>query len=430
MNRATVVGTFSLFLAVAITHSAIGQECDAFCDSAPAACWDDSGDLCCRSRLTGDWLGYRSRLESNGIRFEGNVTQYYQGTATGGLRNRFEYGGHNDYLFNLDMGKIIGAEGLFIKLRGESQFGRFINGDTGAILAANTSGLTPTQNEQKTALTNITATQMFSRSVGVFAGKIDTLDGDLNAYAHGRGKEQFMNTALVATPIAFRTTPYSTWGVGLVVLGAEGTPVFSLIALDPRDFATTFNLDDVFADGVTVNAELRLPTRFFHQPGHQLLGGIWSNRDVALLSTAPLLLLPSSPPLPTASDSWALYWNFDQQLVANRCDRSKGWGIFGRAAIADEETNPLEWFLSAGVGGTSPIRGRQSDTFGIGWYYAATSNQLPGLLLDDYGQGVEAFYNYQLTPWIHVTPDLQVIDPSRRGVDTSLLLGLRIKMTL
>ena len=50
------------------------------------------------------------------------------------------------------------------------------------------------------------------------------------------------------------------------------------------DRATTFNLDDLFEEGVALNAEARLPTDFFGLPGHQLFGGIWSSRDVALLS--------------------------------------------------------------------------------------------------------------------------------------------------
>ena len=102
------------------------------------------------------------------------------------------------------------------------------------------------------------------------------------------------------------------------------------------------------------------------------------------LSSAPLLLLPNSPPLPTSNDSWALYWNFDQQLVSNPCNPQKGWGVFGRAAIADPETNPFEYFLSLGIGGDSPIQNRENDSFGIGWYHAAISDEVPGAILSDF----------------------------------------------
>ncbi len=373
----------------------------------------------------------RSHLAESGITFQGDVTQYYQGVTNGGREERFRYGGHADYVFNADMGQVAGLQGMFIKVRGETQFGDFINNDVGSLLAANSSGLFPVQNEQTTAVTNILITQMFSEKFGVFAGKLDTLDGDPNAYAHGRGKSQFMNTALIATPIAFRTTPYSTWGTGFVVLGEDAPePLFSFSVIDPRDFATEFNLDEIYSEGVTLSAELRFATDFLGKPGHQLFAGIWSSRDVGLLQFAPLLLLPNGPALPTSSDSWALYWNFDQQLVSNPCNPEKGWGVFGRAAIADEDTNPLEYFLSFGIGGNSPLMGRENDRFGIGWYYAATSEQLPGLLLDDAGQGVELFYNFEVNPSLHITPDLQFIDPAGRGIADATVAGIRVSLAL
>ena len=428
--------SFCLLVAFCVPlRSTFAQEscCQCCCDSAQTSNGPSipnyGGCIWCRPNLTGNWHCKRTQLASNGITFDGNVTQYVQGVTSGGLDRTFDYGGHNDYVVNMDMGTLVGAKGMFLKLRGESQFGEFINNNTGALLAPNTSGLLPTPDGQETALTNFTITQMLSETFGLFAGKLDTMDGDLNAYAHGRGKDQFMNVGLVATPIAFRTAPYSTWGVGFMMLGAEGTPVFSFSAIDPRDFATTFNIDDIYEEGVTLVAELRLPTEFCCKPGHQLIGGIWSSRDVSLLAFAPLLLLPNVP-LPQSTESWALYWNFDQQLFSNRCDRTKGWGVFGRAAIADEDTNPLEWYLSFGIGGNSPVPCRSEDTFGVGWFYAGVSDELPGLLLEDHGQGVELFYNFAVTPWMDVSPDLQIIDPARRNVDTSLLFGLRVKMTL
>jgi len=50
----------------------------------------------------------------------------------------------------------------------------------------------------------------------VFAGKMDTLDGDMNAFAHGRGKTQFSNMGFVFNPIVGATVPYSTLGAGFV----------------------------------------------------------------------------------------------------------------------------------------------------------------------------------------------------------------------
>lgn len=410
-------------------YCSIAEQTDeAITDFSTTAEFDQCRE--CRTTLTGDWHGIRSRFGENGISFQGDMTQYYQGVVSGGIEQRFRYGAHSDYVVDFDMDKLAGHQGLFIKLRGESQLAQFINPDTGAILPVNTSGMIPLPDERATALTEFTLTQFLSERVAVFAGKLQTLDGDQNAFASGRGKTQFMNVAFVATPIGFRTIPYSTFGAGFVVL-QDLEPIFTLSVIDPVDHATRFDLDNLFAEGVTVSAEARLPTDFFGLPGHQLLGGTWSSREVALLSTIPRLLLPPAfGPAPTARDSWSVYWNFDQHLWVDPCDTEKGWGVFGRAGIADSRTNPLDWFVSFGVGGNSRIEGREADTFGAGWYYSGTSDQLPGVVIQDHGQGVELFYNVAANPWFHVTADLQVIDPSRRGVDNALVFGIRAKLDL
>ena len=39
-------------------------------------------------------------------------------------------------------------------------------------------------------------------------------------------------------------------------------------------------------------------------------------------------------------------------------------------------------------------------------------------------QGFEVFYEAALTPWLHLTPDLQVIEPGPSDNDTAVILGL------
>jgi porin len=43
-------------------------------------------------------------------------------------------------------------------------------------------------------------------------------------------------------------------------------------------------------------------------------------------------------------------------------------------------------------------------------------------------RGVELFYNIGVTPWCHLTADMQVITPIQDGVKTSLVLGARMKI--
>ena len=43
-------------------------------------------------------------------------------------------------------------------------------------------------------------------------------------------------------------------------------------------------------------------------------------------------------------------------------------------------------------------------------------------------KGFEIFYNIEVTPWIHIKPDFQVIDPSNKQVDIAYVTGLRVKI--
>lgn len=419
--------------------------CDIRCDSVLCdgssceladcgSCDGIASDWCDSPFLLGDCGGHRSGLAECGITFDADVSSFFFGNTTGGLERRFRYAGHSDYVTNFDFGKLGLKQGLFLKLRAEHRFGEPINRDTGAVLPATVLADLPAADTEEVLLTNVLFTQLLSERFALIFGKLDTLDGDMNAFAHGRGKTQFSNVGFVANPIALRTVPYSTLGAGFSILGEGAEPIFSFLVLNPTDTASTSGFDELFAEGVTLNAELRLPTEFGGLPGHHLFAGTWSSRTYVSLDQDPRVVLPPIP-INRSTGSWSLYWNFDQYLVVDPCDPTRGWGVFGRAGIADDDTNPLSWLISFGVGGSSPLESRPNDSFGIGWYIAGTSNPLAQTLaqfLGPVGDGnvVELFYNCQVTPWLSVTPDLQILAPARSSVDTAFVLGVRAVIEL
>jgi len=87
--------------------------------------------------------------------------------------------------------------------------------------------------------------QFFSEQFGIVFGKLQTLDGALNAFASGRGKSQCLNLNFVATPVTLRTIPYSALGGGIIVLPTK-TNMFSLTALDPNGTPDQAGFDDAF----------------------------------------------------------------------------------------------------------------------------------------------------------------------------------------
>lgn len=384
--------------------------------------------------LLGNWNGNRDYLAEKGITFDLDLVNFYQGVTSGGVEQDFGFAGHGDYVANFQLGKLGFNEGLFLKVRAEHRFGESINGNTGSFIPAAILTDLPVADNEELHLTNFLFTQMLTERFAVFFGKLDTLDGDLNAFAHGRGKKQFSNLGFVSNPIALRTIPYSTLGGGFSILGGEGEPVFTYTLLNATDTTESAGFDELFEEGVAMAAELRVPVEFRGLPGHQLIAATWNSRDFATLGQDPRFVLPNVP-INEVNGSWSTYYNFDQYLYVDPCNPQNGWGLFGRAGIADDSTNPISWFLSLGVGGNNPMRGREADTFGVGWFMAGSSDEI-GVVLEallgpvNDGHGVELFYNYQATSWLNITPDLQILVPSRDNVDTAVVAGVRAVMKL
>ena len=101
--------------------------------------------------------------------------------------------------------------------------------------------------------------------------------------------------------------------------------------------------------------------------------------------------------------------------------------MFGRAGISDGNPNPIEWFLSFGLGGQSRLPGREEDRFGVGWYYTGLSDELGPVLtgLFDDGQGVELYYDIAISERFRLALDLQVVEPTSIGADTAVVPGIR-----
>jgi porin len=293
----------------------------------------------------------------------------------------------------------------------------------------------PNSNGPVTALTGVKFTQALSENFLVYAGKINTLDGFNQPFTGGaRGVDGFQNTGLLFNPVLTRTVPYSTFGAGFAILNKDHEPVFTAGVYDTNNTPTVSGFDTFFDNGVTTFAGASLPTKFFGLPGHQNVFGTYSTGTYFDLEPSPYfnpiegLVLQS----PTKKGSWALTYAFDQAVVVSADDPKRSWGVFGNLGLADSNPSPFHWSASAGVGGASPFAGRTQDTFGIGYFYLGVSESLkelaPRLLPIRDEQGVELFYNFAVTSWCHLTPDLQVVNPGREQADTLLSFGLRAKI--
>jgi porin len=435
-GRSAIVASGLILLGLCFGSSARAGEADS---THPY-----SGAFLDRSTLTGDWGGARNDLAAKGITLDATVTQVEQGVVGGGKNGRWEYGGRGDLTTNVDTQKLGLWPGGFLTVELEGNWKDSVNGNTGAINPVNDNQLFPLPTGDNVALPNLSFAQFLSHYFGIFAGKLQTIStGDMNEFAHGKGDTQFLNMALNFNP-ALLVVPYSTLGTGALLLPTADPNqlIMNFSVLSASGKASTAGFNDL--NSAIFAGSGRVRTGFFGLTGHQTLGAIYSNREYTSIDQR-LAFVIGNRPLAKKVDTWAMYYNFDQFLYETAKGSEKGVGVFGRFGASEGNPDPEQYFYSIGLGGKGMLPSREYDQFGIGYFYSSINNptlQTPfavrSFLRDEWG--FEAFYNIALTPWMLVTPDVQVIGPSQRREATSLLareyistatvLGIRVQLVL
>ena len=395
---------------------------------------DYSGDFWTRPALTGDWGGVRQDLMNKGIQFNLSLTQVIQGNAVGGSTNDWYYMGNLRYEIKVDTGHAGLWPGGLLVLRGETQYGRSDNLETGALMPANMNSLYPMPNEQTTCLTEAYYVQAFAPWGAVTFGKYSPRDN--NVFAHDE-TTQFMNVAMNINPVIATTLPLNALGMGVIIRPVDWFTLTTML-IDSEGTASRSGFDTAFEGGTTVTQTAEFTIHPFGLEGHQRISWSWSDKQRTQLGGNGWLVLQSlitgNPPDPTAinttSDDWCIYYDFDQYIYRVPDTKDGGLGVFGRFGLTNGKANPIKYFYSLGVAGKGLIETREQDTFGVGYYYIALSDNLPKPIAMNARDesGIEMYYNFEITPWLHVTPDIQIIQPANKNADTTVVAGIRMKM--
>ena len=391
------------------------------------------------TKLTGDWGGGRTKLAEQGITLDITSTQYYQGVLQGGTNQSWKYGGLMDYRLHLDFQKMGLWQGAFLDVQMMHQFGEWINSDTGMLVPVNGDGTLPLPNYREVNVGQVKFTQFLSESFAVYFGKINTVvDAQETAFSGGEGKTTFMNLANTCQPVLFRTVPVSALGGGAVVflpnITVKDHSVLSFTVLGANGQPNTSGFDEDFEDGQVFMGTFSQPSRFFDKPGSHLFVGTYSTKDFVILDQDRRLfldwLLGEPVTFDKGEDSWSLMYNMHQYLYTEKEDETQGFGFFGRVGFADDKTNPISNFYGAGLGGKGMIDDRDNDTWGVSYFYMGLSDKLGSVIKQHTrdAQGFEAFYNIELTKWLHISPDFQIMKPGNERADTAYIAGLRLKI--
>jgi len=396
------------------------------------------GSLWDRETLTGNWGSLRDEWFNKGVLFDANVTQIGQGVVDGGKNGSWEYGGRGNLTAYVDTCKAGLWPGGIVKAELEGNWDDAVNLKSGGLMPVNSNALFPIPGGGNVALPDLSIVQFVAPYAGVQLGKIDTMGGDMNDFAHGKGDTQFFNLGFNINPVAL-VVPYSTLAASAIILPTcdinEAIVNFSVLSASGTASTSGFGT----TSGPLYAGEGRVRTGFFDLTGHQLVGGLYSAKNYTSLDQR-LGIAIKNQQLNQRDGTWAMYYNFDQYLYETDKVKGKGVGLFGRFGASQDAPNPSHYFYSIGIGGKGLVPERDYDEFGVGYFYLdltnptfAIRNQTQAFLRDEWG--FETYYNIALTRWLLVTPDIQVIGPAqkqqilsltdRRTIGTATVLGIR-----
>ena len=402
---------------------------------------DYSGKIGSRAALTGDWGGVRQDWANRGVTLGFDWYQSYQDIVDGGFDEDSGYSTNLDYRLNLDLMRMGLVPGALVTLRAQSRFGDTVNGASGVLLPVNMYSAFPESSDSDGdvdfAITELNWLQFLSDKFGLLAGKITTL-GTSNEFMGGEGRTQFMNFQLNFSATLAQLAPYSTLAASAIWL-PNSTWTISTTLMNLTDASTTSGFDDI-GDGTTWAT-----TADYRADLNQLPGGgsisFYYGFDANFAEVGGLNIDPEVGAVTdTSSDSWAVDWSGWQYLYVEGDSRTvdpangrqdlQGVGLFARVGIADKNTNPLYWTVSAGLSGRGSIPGRDADTWGIGYFY----NDVQGLdrefiSFNNSNGGVEVYYDIALFGWAHLTLDAQWVKSAFESVDDATILGGRLNIS-
>jgi porin len=401
-------------------------------------------DLATRPALL-DYSGSpKEQLRSLGISTDIWVTQFYQGQTEGDATKAWFYGGKVDAFLKIDPEKLGLWPGFHVNMQYEHYLGENINRKDFALIPVNTALAYLSGDRYQSAL-SLSITQDIGEHVSVSVGKFNMMTlASQTPLIGGGGIDTFMNRAfaLPSTGVGYtaargapgdRVVISAPYTLGGAVTFKTEPFILTLAIIDPRSAIDPAVIEYPFAKGRAWGAALTVPTELFGLRGFQTLRGAYSDAYGINLDTIADLRPPPLPsPVSLKQGYWFTSYAVQQNLVQSDANPAVGWGLFTLVTLSDGNPNPVKWSALAGLAGNNLMDGRENDRWGFGFFqYGFSEPLLDGLAaLGFYRRdesGLEAFYNFAITPWLRLSADLQVIDPWDPAKSQATYAALRLQ---
>ena len=400
-------------------------------------------DIWSRDKLTGDWWGGRTYLSDHGIDIGLRLSQYYQGVTSGGVDRNSEYGGTMDYRLNVDTNKLLDTwKGFSVNMHARTRFGDDVGLDAGPFTLPNTGMLMPLPGDyHDTDITGLTVNQYFpvgERHLCLFTlGKLDILDAvTLFFPSAGYGQEGFWNVnALVsALPWFGAVNGLSLYGAWLATINKEYQMGQSAILVTGTENVTTewSSVSDSF-DDVWIAAFHRFLYKLDGKPGYFMVFGGFSTREQPSNEPNDHVFIPGEGIVDTDEEKpWDIALYLSQVFWQAKGDPNRKATILIGGTVGPDNPQFAQYNFFTSVEAYGPMASRPHDRMGVsGWYNWLSDNYMdlvsPLIDLQD-TWGFELYYNFEINKWLHLTPDLQLIQNEREDDDFAVIPGVRLVM--
>jgi len=410
---------------------------------------DYTGDFWNRATLFGDPGGWRSRLYDQGITLDAQLTQVFQGVVSGGSakgKGHGQYNGLFEATLTFDTAKLgLWSGGLFI-LTEQTSFGDPLKSQAGSLSPINQTALWPKAYEDSSVLMEYHLIQALPFNTVAIVGRLDPSNYlDQNSFS-STSDSQFLNVSMNSNPLFGRFLTYSTYAA-LLMTKVTDDLTLAYGAWTPNTAPGEYGGD--WNDfGAAVYPIFKY--KAFNHPGMISAIAAYTSKDAVDVGNPRFVPGVITGNVPTKTDNWIAELSGEQYFwepkgasvpkaeggrkedfhvpTKDFAQDRPGLGIFYRFSFTPEDRSAYNIYLSGGVGGRGVIPGRPYDRFGVGAFWLKESSDLkkqPGQLLGD-EVGVEAFYNFAITPWLQLSLDAQWISPGIQSSDNAWVLGTRL----
>ena len=379
----------------------------------------DEGGWFTLEGATGEWGGWRQRLNALGVAPALNYTADLLVNPLGGERQDAAYAAQFYGSVTLDLETIAGLPGLSFYAAAAWDQGRDLSDEA----IGNIFDVAEVESGLGFGLAEVYLQQtLWDDRLSLAAGRLASGDDFATVESFG----YYVNAAINSNPLtlevnapAFTAQPYTQWGVRTALqlgqqvtlkAGAYNSDLSSELK-ERHGTSYAFDLDQ----GVLAIAEIDYASGTT-LPGHYLFGGYYDSSVFTVLAD----------PGESERGSYGFYAIAEQQVYREPIGR-EGQGLTAWAALTlspESRVNTLPVGAFAGLLYRGLLPGHARDTTGLAAYYGRFSDDLPD---QSYELVLEANHRFQFAPWFYLAPVAQyVVNPNGQGIPNAAVFGMEV----